>query len=181
MKAEMAFGKSALQTRDELAPKDATQHFDGKEEAVTRVDPAGVVEGEAAGRNDAVDMRMMFQLLVPGMEHAEEADVGAEMLGITSDFEQRFSAGVEQQTVDDLLILQGQGCQEVREREDQVHVVRRQEFPAALLEPTIPGVSLALGAVPVSARVVRDGAIPAARTLIPMPAEGGGTAALDGR
>ena len=108
MKAEMALGKSALQRRDELAPKDATQRFDGKKEAVTRADPAGVVEGEAAGRNDAVDMRMMFQLLVPGMKHAEEADVGAEVLRITSDFEQRFSAGVEQQIVEDLFVLQGQ-------------------------------------------------------------------------
>lgn len=58
--------------------------------------------------------------------------------------------------------------------------MRRQEFPAALLEPTIPGVSLALGAMPVSARVVGDGATSAARTLIEMTAERGGAAALDG-
>ncbi len=41
------------------------------------------------------------------MEHAEEADIGAEMLGIPSDFEPGFSTGAAQQTVDDLLILQG--------------------------------------------------------------------------
>ena len=139
------------------------------------------VEGEPARRNDAVDMRMVFQLLVPGMEHAEEADVGAERLGITNDFEQGFSAGAAEQTVDHLLILQGQRRQEVREREDDMDVAGRREFPAARLEPTIPGVSLALGAVPVSARVVRDGAIPATRTLILLPAECGSTAALDGR
>ena len=61
-----------------------------------------MVEGESARRNHAMDMRMMFQLLVPGMEHAEEADVGTEMFRIPSDFAQRFSAGAEQQTVDDL-------------------------------------------------------------------------------
>ena len=124
---------------------------------------------------------MVFQLLVPGMEHAEEADVGAERLGITNDFEQGFSAGAAEQTVDHLLILQGQRRQEVREREDDMDVGGRQEFPTARLQPTVSGVSLALGAVPVSAGVVGDGAIPAAGTLIAMPAQGGGTAALDGR
>ena len=62
-----------------------------------------------------------------------------------------------------------------------MEVAGRQEFPAARLQPTVSGVSLALGAVPVSAGVVGDGAIPATRTLILLPAECGSTAALDGR
>jgi hypothetical protein len=127
-----------------------------------------------------MDMRMMLQLLIPGMEHAEEADVRAEMPGIASDFDERFRAGAEQQIVDDLLILQGQGRQQMREREDSVHVAPGQEFPTARLDPTVAGAGLTLGAVPVSARVVGDGAMPAAGAGIQMPAERGGAAALDG-
>ena len=108
VEGELFPGKGALESGDELAPEDTTEHLNGKKEAMARVNPTSVVEAEPARRNDAVDMRMMFQLLVPGMEHAEEADVGTEMLRIPSDFAQRFSAGAEQQTVDDLLILQGQ-------------------------------------------------------------------------
>ncbi len=93
VEAELAVGEGTPESRDELASKDTAEHLDGKKEATARVDPARGVEGEPARRNDAVDMRMMFQLLVPGMEHAEEADVGAEMLGIPSDFEPGFSAG----------------------------------------------------------------------------------------
>jgi hypothetical protein len=30
----------------------------------------------------------MFEFLIPGVEHTEEADLGAEMFGIASDFEE---------------------------------------------------------------------------------------------
>jgi hypothetical protein len=43
-----------------------------------------------------MDMRMMFHCLTPGVQHAEEADLGSETFGIASDFGQRFSAETEQ-------------------------------------------------------------------------------------
>jgi dihydrofolate reductase len=36
-----------------------------------------MIRCEATGGDHAVDMRMMLQPLVPGMEHAEEADLGS--------------------------------------------------------------------------------------------------------
>ena len=42
-----------------------------------------------------MDMRMMFQLLIPGMENAEEADVGSKMFGMASHFGASRSGGVE--------------------------------------------------------------------------------------
>jgi hypothetical protein len=56
-------------------------------------EPAGVVRSEAASGEHAVDM--MLQALVPGMEHAEEADLGAEVSGIASDLKRGRGAGVE--------------------------------------------------------------------------------------
>jgi hypothetical protein len=38
-------------------------------------------------------MGMNLEFLIPGVEYAEEADFGAETLGITSHFEQRFGTG----------------------------------------------------------------------------------------
>ena len=35
---------------------------------------------EATGCNYAVDMRMKLQALIPAMEHAEEVDLGSEVL-----------------------------------------------------------------------------------------------------
>jgi hypothetical protein len=76
-----------LQTSDELATKHAPQYGDGKEEARVGSNPTGVIAGESAGGNDTVDMGMKLEFLVPGMEHAEEADLGSEMSGIARHFE----------------------------------------------------------------------------------------------
>jgi len=44
------------------------------------------------GPHWALGMRVMFEFLIPGVEQAKEADFGAEMLGIASDFEECLSA-----------------------------------------------------------------------------------------
>ena len=68
----------------------------------------GVIERQSAGGHDTMHVRVMFELLIPGVEHAEEADLGAEMLRIASDFEEGCSTGVQQEMVQDLLVLQGE-------------------------------------------------------------------------
>src|SRR5580700_1147748 len=107
-------------------------------------------------------MGMMLQSLVPGMEHAEEADLGSKMPGIASDLQQSCSTGVKQQVVDQPLVLQCQRREFPRQCEDDMHVAGRQQLSFPRLEPAQAGVALALGAVPVSARVVRDGSMSAA-------------------
>jgi hypothetical protein len=181
VEAQLALGESAFQSGDKLAPKNPSQDGDGKKEAAAGVEPAVVVGRESAGGDHTMDMRVMLQLLVPGVEDTEEADFSAEMAGITRDFKQGLGAGAEQQVVENLLVLQRQGRQKMRKGEDHVHVAGGQEFLLARLEPAVAGLGLTLGTVPISARVVRDGAIPAAGTLIAMPAERGGAATLDGR
>jgi hypothetical protein len=69
----------------------------------------------------------------------------------------------------------------MRKGKDHVHVAGGQEFLSARLQPAVAGLGLTLGAVPISTGVVRDGAIPAAGTLIAVPAERGGAATLNGR
>jgi len=44
-----------------------------------------------------VDMRRIWKLLVPGVEHTEKADLSSEMCGIASDFEKSFCASTKQQ------------------------------------------------------------------------------------
>jgi hypothetical protein len=48
-----------------------------------RGNPACVIRSQSAGRNDAVDVWMEQQLLIPGMQHAEKPDLGAQVFGIT--------------------------------------------------------------------------------------------------
>ena len=62
-------------------------------------------------------MGMELEFLIPGMEHTEEADLGAEMFGIASDIEESFGTGLQQQMVQDFLVLQGEGRQLMGEGE----------------------------------------------------------------
>jgi hypothetical protein len=105
VKAKSALGESAFQSSDELAPKNPSQNRKGKKEAATGGEPAAVVGGESAGGDHTMNMRMMFQLLVPSVEDTEEADLGAQMPGMASDFQQGLGAGAEQQIVENLLVL----------------------------------------------------------------------------
>jgi hypothetical protein len=52
-----------------------------------------------------MDMWMMLELLIPRMQHAEEADVCTEMLRIACDLKQRLGADTEQQVVNHALVL----------------------------------------------------------------------------
>src|ERR1039458_9794928 len=102
-------------------------------------------------------MRMKLQALIPAMEHAEEADLGAKMPGIASDLKQGLGAGVKEQVVDEPLVLQCKRGQFPRQSENGMDVASGQQFPLARLEPAQARVALAAWAVPVSAGVVRDG------------------------
>jgi len=142
---------------------------------------SGVIWSEAAGGEHAVDMRMMLQSLVPSMEHAEEADLRTEVTWIASDLQQSCSAGVKQQVIDQPFILQCERSEFPWQGEDDVHVAGGQQLAFPRLEPAPAGVALTLGAVPVSARVVRDGRMSAVRALIAMSTQRGGAAACDGQ
>jgi hypothetical protein len=65
---------------------------------------------------------MMLQSLVPSMEHAEEADLRAEVTRIASDLQQSCSAGVKQQVIDQPFILQCERSQFPWQGEHDVHI-----------------------------------------------------------
>ena len=87
--------KGRLESGDELAAKDTSEHLDREEEVRTGLKPAGVIERESAGGDDTVDMRMKLEFLIPGVEHAEEADLCPEMSGVASDLEKSFCTGTK--------------------------------------------------------------------------------------
>src|SRR5947207_10437888 len=107
-KREQAESKGAFQARDKLPAKDAAEHLDGQEERIARGHPPRTVGREPADRDHAVYMRVVQQILTPGVEHAQKADRGAEMLGVSGNLEECGGTRAEQQIVDDLLVLEGQ-------------------------------------------------------------------------
>ena len=69
------------------------------------MDPARLIRRDAASRYDAMHVRVMQQVLPPGVQNAEKTDVGSQILGISRDFQQGICAGLEQQTVDLLFVV----------------------------------------------------------------------------
>src|SRR5215475_12874175 len=129
-----------------------------------------------------MDVGMEPELLIPSMQHGEEADFRAEVFRIASDFEKCFGTGAKQQVVNDFLVLQSQCSKLRRKREDHMDVARRKKFSLTCGDPAFPGRSLTLRAVAIAAAVVGDGGpMPAAGALVEMTAECGGATARNGQ
>jgi len=105
MELELAFSERSPQAGDELAAEDTSEHLDWKKEETARRDPTGVIWCEPAGSDHAVDMGMVLQPLIPGVEHAKEADLSSKVSVIACDLEQRGGTGAEQQAIDQPLVL----------------------------------------------------------------------------
>ena len=175
--------ESTPQTGDELAAKDTTEHMDGEKEVRAGSDPAGVIEGEPTGGDDTVDVGMEPELLVSGVEHAEEADLGPEMSGIAGDFEKGFCTAAEQQIIDNLFIVRSHGGELRRRSENDMDVTRAEKFAAPCGEPPFPSAGLTLWTMAIATTVVGDGGtLSTAGALIDMAAKcGGATAGIPNR
>ena len=84
-----------LEQAQQLAAEDLGEDAHGQEEVPAGRDPAGVVEGEPPAGDDAVDVRMVEQLLGPGVQDGGEADRRAE--ASAGDCVERLGRGGEQQ------------------------------------------------------------------------------------
>jgi len=127
-------------------------------------------------------VRVQLELLIPGVQHTEEADLRAEKSRIAGHFKQGLGTGAEQQIVEDLLVLQDQWGQVAGKGEDHVHVGRGEKFLLTRSDPPFPIRSLTLRAVAVPTTVIRDGGtISAIGALIDMTAQRGRTTPRNGQ
>ena len=180
-KMKLAMLKGRLERGDELAAKHPPEHVNGKKEARVRSNPAGVIEREPAGGDDTVDMGMKQEFLVPGVQHAEKADLGPEMCGVPRHLQKGFCAGPQQQTIDDLFVLQSERSQLRRQSEDDMEVGRGEQFVASGLDPAFASGRLTLRAMAITTAVIRDGGtMSATGAFIDVAAECGGATARDG-
>jgi len=119
-------------------------------------------------------VRVREQVLTPGVENAEDADLRAQMLGVGSDFQQGGSGGREQEMVKVTSVVLRQEVKLVGNGKDHVKVIRGQEFLFPSGKPTLARLGLALGAVPIATRIIRDGLKSALGAGIEVASERGG-------
>lgn len=113
--------------------------------------PVCVIARETTSGYDTVNMGMMLQLLIPGMQDAEKADFRSEVPGIRGDLDQSLRAGTEEEPIDHLLVLQCQRSQLMWQREYNMRITRRQQFSLSCFKPAFASLTLTLRAVSVPA------------------------------
>jgi hypothetical protein len=126
-----------------------------------------------------MQVRVVQQPLIPGMEHGKKADVGSEPAPVFGDSEECFGDRTEQYAVDDARVLQAQLRKFLRQGEHHMAVRYRQQVGGLRRQPLIASGGLALGTMSIAARVVRDDLLRAAIALLDVSAEGGGAACAD--
>src|SRR5437667_6490535 len=102
-----------------------------------------------------MNMRMKFELLAPGVQDTEEADLCPKVSRIARHFEEGFRTGTKQKIIEDLLVLQDQWPQATGQGEHDMAVGRRAEFSPTASDPPFPRGSRTLRALTVPAAVVR--------------------------
>ncbi len=132
-------------------------------------------------RNDTVNMRMMIEVLTPGVQHGGETDLGSEMFGIGSDCRARSRGSLEQKSIDRRLVLIGDCADFGGQREYDVEIGRGQEVRLLRGQPSLRRPPLTLGTMAVAARIVGDARMSAVLATFDVSAERRGTTNLDCR
>ena len=149
----------------------SAQGVNREEELGVTGHPACPVQGQATGGHHEVEVGMVVHLLAPGVEQGQEADASPEVPGVDGDFQEGMGGRLEEEAVDGSTVLQGQRSQESGQREDDVGVGDGKEVGTLGVQPLGRLAALALGAVPVPARVVGDPSLPTLVALVHVPAQ----------
>ena len=97
---------------------------------------------------------MRVQVLPPGVQHTEEADVSPQVARISGDLEQGLGTGAEQEVIEDLLVLQRQCGELVRQSKDNMDIGDGQKFTLPSHNPLVASAALTLWAMTIAAAVV---------------------------
>jgi hypothetical protein len=153
---ELSAVEGGLQGVEKEAAEQTGEDADWEEEVRTAADPAGTVRAKPAARDGAMDVRMIEQVLAPGVEDGEEAEIGSQVFRVAREGEQGLGNGAQEDAVNHAWVLESEGVEWGGDSEDDVKVGNGEEFGLAAGEPTGALRVLALGAMPIAAGVVGD-------------------------
>jgi hypothetical protein len=127
-----------------------------------------------------MEMRVMLELLAPGMEHRQTAELGPKTLGVAADVQKALGHGMKEEGIEHAGILKDEGTEFLRQGGNHMDVRCVQDFSLSIGEPSGLGRPVTFWATAVPARIIRWLLVLAAVALGQVSAEGGGAAQLDG-
>src|SRR5215831_12476150 len=177
---QVALRIELLQPRQVQTPKAPREDADGQEEVGSTRQPLGPVGRQAPRGQDTMQMRVMVQLLAPGVQHREATDLGPEMFGVLGNVLERLGDGAKEQAIEGAGVLQGQGPQVVRQGKDDMRIGRVEYLMLSGGEPRGLGGAMTCGTATVATGVIRLLFMPAVVALRDMAAEGSRATERDG-
>ena len=172
----MGFGE-VLQ---KAAAEETGENFDRSEEASATGLPFAGFNIEPGIGDNAVQVGMPQELLVPCMQNSGTADTGAAPARIGGDRAERLGGGPEQNVEHRSPVVECDSCNLARQGEDDVKAGHGQDVVRAGFHPLVGRGSLTCWTVPVPAGVVSRMLTSAPVAQVQMAPEGGGAARLDG-
>jgi hypothetical protein len=151
---QLAGIEGLLQVAQEQPAKQTGQHSYWQEESGAARNPVGTIGRDSAARDDTMQVGMMEKILSPGVKHGEETDLGGQMFGIGSYGGQGLGRGSEQDAVDEIFVLVGDGSDVFGQRKNHVEVWAVQDFGFSFFDPLRTSERLAFGAMSITAAVV---------------------------
>ena len=123
---------------------------------------------------------MVEHLLVPGMEHLDDAGPGAQVSLVGAELEERLRAAFVEEPVKVLLVGEDEGVQLMGEGKDHMEVRRVNDLGPTPVHPELLLDGLAVGAAAVAAGIIMDLHVAAVWAEAPVAAQLPGLAAHDG-
>jgi len=123
-----------------------------------------------------MQMWVVHQILAPGVQHGQKTDLGPQVLTVGGDLQERLGRRPKQQAVNHARIVQRQRTELGRQREHDMEVRHVDQLGRAGFEPACAGGCLALWAVAVAARIVREAAMATGVARFFVSAQRGGAA-----
>ena len=124
-----------MEVHQKQAAEQSGQDSHGQEESWSTGDPSQAVGGESSAGNYAMDMRMVEQILPPGVEDGEKSDFRTQVLGIGGDDAHRLGCGTEKDAVDDLFVVKSDGGYLIGQRKDNMKIGGIEQLGLAILDP----------------------------------------------
>jgi len=134
-----------------------------------RLYPACFIIGKDAASYDTVQVKMIQEPLVPGMQYGRKAQSAANI--VPAELKKRFRYSLKQHRVDRLLVTEDNRVQFMRQRKDIVEIWHGQKLGLTVFDPPCLCQSLALRTMTVAAGVVGLLLETARIALLHMPAQ----------
>ena len=159
-----------------FAPEHPSEDGDREEVVVTAGDPAALVVRESAAGDDAMDVRVQREVLAPGVQHRQHADVSPEVLRVRGHLKEGFRGSPHEQAVHHAGVGKRHRAEGAGKREHDVEVRCVEQVGGLGLQPARGVGPLTLGTMAIAARVIGDFLMSTLQTSQDMSSQGGGTA-----